>query len=93
MGAEIFLSPLTLSGFFQFPIELLSSHALYILIFNATCFSTEFHGTYMDKMRIYHVILKFLPMYYTVFKKYKVIKTMQQIFENQNISNTVNSSS
>lgn len=32
-------------------------------------------------------------MYYTVFKKYKVIKTMQQIFENQNISNTVNSSS
>ena len=32
-------------------------------------------------------------MYYTVFKKYTVIKTMQQIFENQNISNTVNSSS
>ena len=32
-------------------------------------------------------------MYYTVFKKYKVIKTIQQIFENQNISNTVNSSS
>ena len=46
---RFFLSPLTLSGFFQFPIELLSSHALYILIFNETCFSTEFHGTYMDK--------------------------------------------